>query len=58
MHQYFMWTALESYGMGANLQHYNPLINTEVEKLWALPAHWTLEGTTRVWRASGRDRSA
>ncbi|KAJ6032678.1 hypothetical protein N7540_003410 [Penicillium herquei] len=42
MHQYFLWTALESLGFGANLQHYNPLINEPVAKQWNLPAEWRL----------------
>ncbi|KAJ5737989.1 hypothetical protein N7493_001144 [Penicillium malachiteum] len=42
MHQYFLWTALESLGFGANLQHYNPLINEPVTKQWNLPAEWRL----------------
>ena len=34
MHQLLLWTALEAEGMGANLQHYNPLIDDEVKKTW------------------------
>lgn len=44
MHQYFMWTAIESYpGMGVNLQHYNPLIDAAIIKEWQLPEHWVLK---------------
>jgi predicted oxidoreductase (fatty acid repression mutant protein) len=32
MHQYYLWTALEALGLGANLQHYNPLIDDEVKR--------------------------
>ncbi|KAJ5745205.1 hypothetical protein N7520_010387 [Penicillium odoratum] len=42
MHQYFLWTALESLGFGANLQHYNPLINEPVAKQWNVPSEWRL----------------
>ncbi|KAJ5126078.1 hypothetical protein N7448_005387 [Penicillium atrosanguineum] len=42
MHQYFLWTALESVGFGANLQHYNPLIDAKVAEQWSLPAEWRL----------------
>ncbi|KAJ5726708.1 uncharacterized protein N7483_008065 [Penicillium malachiteum] len=42
MHQYFLWTALESLGFGANIQHYNPLINEPVAKQWNLPTEWRL----------------
>ena len=27
MHQYAIWTALSSKGIGASLQHYNPLVD-------------------------------
>ncbi|KAL4886927.1 Nitroreductase-like protein [Aspergillus karnatakaensis] len=42
MHQYFLWTGLESLGFGANLQHYNPLIDAPVAKRWNIPADWRL----------------
>ncbi|KAJ5693206.1 hypothetical protein N7462_002629 [Penicillium macrosclerotiorum] len=42
MHQYFLWTGLETLGFGANLQHYNPLIDTLVAKQWNLPTEWRL----------------
>lgn len=37
-----VWTALESLGFGANLQHYNPVINDAVAKEWSLPTEWGL----------------
>lgn len=37
-----VWTALESLGFGANLQHYNPLIDTPVAKQWDIPSEWRL----------------
>lgn len=42
MLQLVVWTALESEGLGASLQHYNPLIDAEVAKTWKLPASWQL----------------
>ncbi|KYK59728.1 nitroreductase family protein [Drechmeria coniospora] len=42
MQQWMLWTALELEGLGANLQHYNPLIDEEVAKIWDLPAGWKL----------------
>lgn len=42
MHQYHIWTSLEAYGLGANLQHYNPLIDEHVRKAWGQPATWAL----------------
>ncbi|KAJ5899770.1 hypothetical protein N7495_004514 [Penicillium taxi] len=40
MHQYFLWSGLESLGFGANLQHYNST-NGFAEK-WSIPADWRL----------------
>lgn len=42
MHQLAIWTLLEDAGMGASLQHYNPLIDEEVRTTWHLPTHWKL----------------
>lgn len=38
------WVALASSGLGANLQHYNPLIDEQVKAAFALPSTWTLRG--------------
>ena len=43
MQQYVTWTALELEGLGANLQHYNPLVDEQVRKEWNLPATWNLD---------------
>ncbi|MFB9326235.1 nitroreductase family protein [Paenibacillus aurantiacus] len=42
MLQFIIWTALEQEGLGASLQHYNPLIDEEVRKTWDLPSDWKL----------------
>ncbi|PLB54822.1 Nitroreductase [Aspergillus steynii IBT 23096] len=42
MHQYFLWTGLESLGFGANLQHYNPLVDAPVAAEWDIPRDWKL----------------
>ncbi|RMX11050.1 nitroreductase family protein [Allofranklinella schreckenbergeri] len=42
MHQYAIWTALTAAGAGANLQHYNPLIDAKVSQTWNIPDHWKL----------------
>lgn len=42
MHQLVIWTLLEEAGMGASLQHYNPLIDDEVRRVWNLPEDWKL----------------
>ena len=42
MHQYVIWTALEKEGLGANLQHYNPLIDQKVADTWNISKDWEL----------------
>ncbi|CAM1510236.1 Fc.00g005710.m01.CDS01 [Cosmosporella sp. VM-42] len=42
MQQFLVWTALEAEGLGANLQHYNPLIDQKVAEIWKVPAAWKL----------------
>ncbi|KAK6580083.1 hypothetical protein PZA11_007105 [Diplocarpon coronariae] len=37
-----LWTALETEGLGANLQHYNPLINEKVAETWGIDKDWEL----------------
>ncbi|GHU71307.1 nitroreductase [Clostridia bacterium] len=37
-----IWNALEAEGLGASLQHYNPLIDEKVADNWKLPASWKL----------------
>lgn len=42
MLQYAIWVAIEGVGLGASLQHYNPLIDDEVKEKWNLPKKWKL----------------
>ncbi len=42
MLQYCVWLALTELGLGANLQHYNPLVDDYVQKTFSLPASWKL----------------
>ncbi|MEH7392499.1 nitroreductase family protein [Bacillus sp. JJ1503] len=42
MHQLVVWSALEAEGLGASLQHYNPLIDEEVKQEWNIPSNWKL----------------
>ncbi len=42
MLQFATWTLLAEQGVGASLQHYNPLIDDEVKATWQLPAAWKL----------------
>lgn len=40
--QFALWTALAEHHIGASLQHYNPVIDHEVAKTFALPENWKL----------------
>ncbi|TVY30752.1 putative nitroreductase [Lachnellula hyalina] len=42
MTQLAVWTALELEGLGANLQHYNPLIDQKVQAAWGVDEDWEL----------------
>lgn len=42
MLQFAVWTALEGEGLGANLQHYNPLVDARVAEEWKVPSSWKL----------------
>lgn len=42
MTQHTIWTALSAEGLGANLQHYNPLIDSKVTAQWNVPETWEL----------------
>jgi predicted oxidoreductase (fatty acid repression mutant protein) len=44
MHQLAIWTALDSAGLGVNLQHYNPLIDAKVAAEWSIPEDWVMSG--------------
>lgn len=42
MAQLAVWTTLADAGIGASLQHYNPLIDDKAAANWNLPASWKL----------------
>lgn len=42
MLQFTIWTALRDEGIGANLQHYNPVIDETVKALFDVPASYKL----------------
>ena len=42
MLQFAIWTALEDLGLGVNLQHYNPLIDEDIRKIFDLDDSWDL----------------
>ncbi|MEG0481730.1 MAG: nitroreductase family protein [Acinetobacter sp.] len=40
--QFATWTALSEAGIGASLQHYNPIVDEEVAEVFGVPADWKL----------------
>lgn len=40
--QFAVWTALSEQGIGASLQHYNPIVDQEVAQTFDVPASWKL----------------
>lgn len=42
MAEFIIWTALAEQGIGASLQHYNPLVDARVKETFNLPASWKL----------------
>jgi len=53
MLQLITWIALENEGLGASLQHYNPLIDDAVKKQWQIPDSWQLIGQMPFGTPSG-----
>lgn len=51
-----MWTALESEGLGANLQHYNPLIDTPVANEWKISPDWSLKAQLVFGKPTGEPK--
>lgn len=42
MHQFAMWTELRTLNVGANLQHYNPLVDADAAAAFSIPESWDL----------------
>ena len=40
--QFAVWNALSAEGLGANLQHYNPIVDEQVQAEWDIPKNWKL----------------
>ena len=53
MLQFVVWTALETEGLGASLQHYNPLIDEKVRETWNIPQSWKLLGEMPFGKPTG-----
>lgn len=55
MLQLVIWTALNDNGLGASLQHYNPLIDEEVKKTWDIDTSWKLIAQMPFGKPIGKD---
>ncbi len=42
MLEFIIWTAFAEVGLGASLQHYNPLVDEQVRREYGLPSSWKL----------------
>ena len=42
IHQFIVWTAFANAGLGANLQHYNELIEAKTKAAFKIPESWKL----------------
>ena len=40
--QYVVWVSLQAEGFGSSLQHYNPLIDSDVKEAWPVSREWRL----------------
>ena len=58
MHQYVIWTALEMEGLGCNLQHYNPLIDTRLATEYGVPESWELKAQLVFGKPTGEHPEA
>ncbi|KAL8793200.1 MAG: hypothetical protein Q9195_004230 [Heterodermia aff. obscurata] len=58
MHQYVIWTAFELEGLGANLQHYNPLIDTRLATEFDVPETWELKAQLVFGKPTGEHPGA
>ncbi len=56
MFQWMVWAALAEAGMGASLQHYNPLIDDSVNQTFGIPTTWKLEAQMPFGIAKGEPK--
>jgi predicted oxidoreductase (fatty acid repression mutant protein) len=42
MFQFTIWSLLEAEGLGANLQHYNPIVDDQTKKIFNVPENYKL----------------
>ena len=56
MNQFIAWTALNTEGLGANLQHYQKMIEKDVQATWNVPETWVLRAQLVFGTATGPPR--
>ena len=55
--QFATWTALHTEGLGASLQHYNPIVDEKVHAEWDVPANWKLRAQLVFGSVEGEARA-
>lgn len=55
--QFATWTALHTEGLGASLQHYNPIVDEQVHAEWDVPANWQLRAQLVFGSVEGEARA-
>lgn len=51
-----VWTILEAEGLGASLQHYNPMVDERVSQEWNVPKEWKLQAQLVFGKPTGPPR--
>ncbi|WP_180069274.1 nitroreductase family protein [Acinetobacter sp. YH16038] len=55
--QFSTWTALHTEGLGASLQHYNPIVDEQVHAEWNIPENWKLRAQLVFGSVEGEARA-
>ncbi len=55
--QFSTWTALHTEGLGASLQHYNPIVDEQVHAEWDIPENWKLRAQLVFGSVKGEARA-
>ena len=55
--QFSTWTALHTEGLGASLQHYNPIVDELVHAEWDIPENWKLRAQLVFGSVEGEARA-
>lgn len=55
--QFSTWTVLYTEGLGASLQHYNPIVDEQVHAEWDIPENWKLRAQLVFGSVEGEARA-